>query len=218
MQDDFAIYDYFPLIRLSDGQYPMYMPQVRASTTQTSFPMPIKAYMLEPFGYMPVYEGEYPQADVVTEDPPHLNEEDGKWYKTWVARDFTEEEIESNLRKKKEDLINQADYVLTEDIYNGITYTYQGTEYVVDVVPEKLTLLVCIKSLAKDSNDDATFDYSFKDRTVVVFSREEFLNMWKTVMESFYALNKKCWAFRETVNSITKIEDAPEVPTTFKEV
>lgn len=217
MQDDFAIYDYFPLIRVSDGKYPMYMPQVRASTTQTSFPMPIKAYMLEPFGYMPVYEGAYPEGDVVTEVAPHFNEEEGKWYKTWEVRDFTEEEIETNLRNKKEDLYNQADYVLTADIYNGISYSFGGKDYIADVLPEKLTVLLSIKSLAKDSAEDTTFDYSFKDRTVVTFTRAEFLDMWQTVMQSFYELNKKCWAFRATVEAVDKIENLPEVPETFKE-
>lgn len=216
MQDNFSIYDYFPLIRLSDLRYPMYMPQVRASTTQTSFPMPIKAFMLEPFGYMPVYDSEYPTGDVITEGDPQFNEEDGKWYKTWEVRDFTEEEIAANLINKKSELIGQANNTLGSDIWGGIKYNFKGVSYLVEVVPEKLTTLLCIKSLVKDAEEDDLFPFSFMDETVVTFTKAEFLLMWDSVMKSLYELNKKFWTLRDQIKAVTRIEDLPEIPFTFK--
>lgn len=217
MQDNFSIYDYFPLIRLSDEKYPMYMPQVRASTTQTSFPMPIKAYMLEPFGYMPVYAGEYPtEGDVITEGKPAFNEEEGKWYRTWDIREFTEEEKAQNLINAKAEAISRAENVLGTDTYNGITYTYNDEPYGVEINPEKLTILLCIKSLAKDAADDATFEFSFMDQKVLTLTKEEFLSMWNTVMSTYYEMNKRYWKFRDDVKLVTEITAIPEVPETFK--
>lgn len=216
MEDDFLIYDFYPLIRLSDLKYPMYMPQVRLANNQTSFPMPIKAFMLEPFGYMPVYAGDYPEGDVVTEGEPHFNEGDGKWYKTWTVREFTEEEKQENLRNAKEDTISRSESVLSTDTYTGISYSYNSENYLVEINPNKLTILLCIKSLAKEAADDATFDFSFMDQKLLSLTKEEFLSMWNAVMTAYYEMNKRYWQFREQVKAVTDITAIPEVPETFK--
>ena len=70
MEDYILIYDWMPVIRLSDEKYPLYMPEVRGSTTQISFPVPIRDYILEGYGYMPVYSSDIPEGEVVTQGQP----------------------------------------------------------------------------------------------------------------------------------------------------
>jgi len=217
MQDDLLIYDYQPLIKVSDGTYPVFMPQVRMSDTQTSFPIPIKAFILEPFGYMPVYNSLMPKGDIVVEGKPSFNEEDGKWYQTWDVRDFTDEEKEINLIILKSTLISQAETLLNSDISQGVSYTYEGKTYLVDVIPDKLTTLLCIKSIAKDSSDEELFQYSFLDGTLLTLTKSEFLSMWDSVMRSLYDFNKRFWKFREDVNSTVDAKELPLLPTTFKD-
>lgn len=215
MEDYMLIYDWMPIIRVSDEKYPMYMPEVRASTTQTSFPIPIRDYILEPFGFMPVYSSDIPSGDVVTEGKPELKE-DGKWYMTWDVRDFTPEEKAANLAKEKDYLISQGLSLLNYDLSTGISYVYAGKTYSVDVMQEKLTILLCIKSLAKDAPEDTNYQYSFMDGTLLSFTREEFLTMWNSVMSSVYELNKTYWAFREVVKQAVDVESLPALPATFK--
>lgn len=215
MEDYILVYDWMPIIRLSDKKYPMYMPEVRASTTQTSFPVPIRDYMLEAYGYMPVYSSDIPEGDVVTEGQPELRD-DGKWYMTWNARDFTPEEAAANLAKEKEYLISQGLSLLNYDLSTGIEYEYKGVVYSVDVMQEKLTILLCIKSLAKDSSPDTNFEYSFMDGTLLSLTRDDFLTMWNSVMSSVYNLNKAYWSFREVVKQSGDVESLPPLPNTFK--
>lgn len=215
MEDYILIYDWMPVIRLSDEKYPLYMPEVRGSTTQISFPVPIRDYILEGYGYMPVYSSDIPEGDVVTEGQPELRE-DGKWYMTWNARDFTPEEAAANLAKEKEYLISQGLSLLNYDLSTGIKYEYKGVVYSVDVMQEKLTILLCIKSLAKDSSPDTNFEYSFMDGTLLSLTRDDFLTMWNSVMSSVYALNKAYWAFREVVKQSENVELLPLLPATFK--
>lgn len=214
MLDYFVITDWQPLIRVSDQAYPLYMPYVRSSTPNTSFPIPIRDYILEPFGYAPVYDTPFPAGDVVTEGNPELKE-DGKWYRTWNIRPFTEEEIAANLVVAKQTLIDQAVSLLATDTYKGIPYTFKGKTYQVEVVGDRLTTLVCVKSLVKEAEDNEIFQYSFLDETIVDFTKEEFLAMWTAVMNTLYSATKSQWAFREIIKATEDIKNLPVLPETF---
>lgn len=215
-EDNTLIYDWMPLIRLSNGSYPVYMPQVRSSNTQSSFPIPVKAFMILPFDVMPVYDSERPSGDVVTEGTPEFNEQDGKWYKTWNVRDFTEEEIAENLMMAKQDTLGTAQNTVSNDVWSGMPYSLNGVDYVVDVASEKLNLLVSVKSLAKDAQETEMFPYSFNGDIVVDLTKQEFLDMWQSVTTNLYNTYKSYWQFRDEVNAVTLIENIPEVPATFK--
>lgn len=215
MEDYILVYDDMEVIRLSDQNYPMYMPQIRAQTPQTGFPIPIRDYILEMYGYALVHEVDKPVGDVLIEGKPELKG-DGKWYKTWQTREFTEEEKSQNLMIAKEQLVFQSENVLATDIQGGIEYQIGDKLLLVEVLPDKLTTLLCIKSLARESEGTEEFEYSFMDGTVLLLSKDEFLSMWSSVMRNFYNLNKKYWAFRSLVNSTEVISDLPGLPVTFK--
>lgn len=220
MDDYFLIYDYFPVIRLSDGNYPMYMPQVRKENSNISFPIPIRDYILEEYGYAPVFDSEEPQYDPNTqhlvEGAPVENQTDEKWYKTWTVVDYTAEELATNLQNAKESLLSMASGVLSNDLYSGVEFTFNSETHIADVAAGKLSLLLSVQSLAQAADDNDTFPYGFMGGEYVVFTKAEFLTMAKSVIESVYEINKNFWQFKEDVSSKTLIADIPALPDTFK--
>lgn len=215
MADYILVYDNTPLIRFSDGLYPVYFPYVRKENPNTSFPIPFRDTLLAPFGYGPVIATTKPKADVVTEGTPEQGE-DGKYYQTWVTRDFTEEEIANNLAAQKEQIMLDASNQMSMDIGLGIEYKFKDVDYLVSVGQDSLTLLLAMKSLAKEAEDGQSFNYSFQGQQLVEMTKDEFLTMITTVFQTIYNINNNFWQFREEVNSKTIITDLPDVPTTFK--
>lgn len=215
MATPISVTDYIPLIRLSDLAYPIYMPAVRAANTNTSFPIPIRDDILLPWGYKPVRESEKPPGDVITQGKPELRD-DGEYYKTWIARDFTEEEIAQNLADAKQILIDDGINTLGMDIGMGISYNFSGNDYLVSVGQDQMTLLLAIKTIAKDSNDGTEFSYRFQGGELVSMNKEEFLTMLNYIFTVIYTANKNLWVFIEEVNSKNTLQELPELPSTFK--
>ncbi|AKJ74514.1 hypothetical protein SP19_23 [Salmonella phage 19] len=95
------VYAYTPLIRISDGKYPVYLSDFRIDNPNSSIGTWIYSENLVEFGYFPVIPKEMPEGDVVTEGVPHFNDQTQEWEQTWDVRDFTEEEIAANLTSAK---------------------------------------------------------------------------------------------------------------------
>lgn len=215
MADYTLVYDYTPLVRFSDGLYPVYFPFVRRENYNVSFPIPFRDTLLAEFGFGPVFPTAKPAGDIIEEGLPEKRE-DGKYYQTWIARDYTEEEKAANLQTAKDFLLNNAANMAAMDLGMGIDYQYKGENYLVSVGQDQMTLLLAMKSVAKDAPEDEIFTYSFQGQQTVDMTRDEFLVMLKSVFQVIYTTNKNFWKFRATVVDVESIADLPELPTSFK--
>lgn len=215
MADYTLVYDNTPLIRFSDGLYPVYFPFVRKENSNTSFPIPFRDTLLADFGFGPVFPTQKPEGDIIEEGLPEKRE-DGKYYQVWIPRDFTEQEKAERLATAKEDLLRNASNKAAMDLGIGIDYEYKGQNYLISVGQDQMTLLLAMKSVAKDSAEDAIFTYSFQGEQVVDMTRDEFLLMLKSVFEVIYNTNKNFWKFRESVVGVQSISELPDLPETFK--
>lgn len=219
MDDYILIYDYTPLIRLSDEKYPVFFPDVRQENPNTGFPIPIRDTILIDFGYKPVLQTIPPMGNVVTEGKPEVKE-DGNYYQTWNVRDFTPEEKANNLRVQKEALLQNAGYIYSRDRSNGFLISFKGLEYRVSASAEEITFLLSLNHLFNTSSEIQVTEedpilYKFVDNQIVKMSKEEFDSLLANILTKNYDGAKEYWSFIDNVNSINDITKLPPLPETF---
>lgn len=211
------VYGYTPLIRTSDGKYPVYLDDFRSDNPYTSIGTWIYSENLVEYGYFPVIPTDVPSGDVVTEGAPHFNDETQEWEQTWNVRDFTPEEIAANLSSAKSDKKSQAQSVLNNDLNTGIPYPYDGTSYTVRVKGFDLATILTIKNVLDNDSDQTSEVYPFRfvDGYKADFTYTEMNNLISEVSRTHYALMKRYWAYLDEVDQASSIENIPTLPESF---
>ncbi len=208
------IYDWTPLISEDGARYPVYMPEVRKQYSNTSFPNPIRDYILEPFGYLPVIDTDQPIGDVITEGAPRFNEEDGKWYKTWEVRDFTEEEVAQNLQNLKQTTNERARFVYDEDRQRGIVVTVGEESKALEISASNMAILHNIDFMFSiDENDIQRV--KFQDESLVSLTKPQFDQLFLDFNRKYSDLRESYYDFVESVTQSADKDSVPEVPETF---
>lgn len=213
MANEIYINDSTPLIRVSDKSYPMYFPEVRAEFPNTGFPIPIRIDILEPFGYAPVMSTEKPEGDVVTNGVPELRE-DGFWYETWVARDYTEDEAKEILDGKKYFSNFNAQEVLRADRELGVDYTFKDTKHKISLQEATLNALYAVKYHIETTTPETVKFMTIEGR-FIEFTVEEFSSFYNFLMEAYYNLINTYWSYLDKINSVINLKEYPEEPVSF---
>lgn len=208
------VYYWTPMIRLSDMKYPVYLPDFLREHTNVSIGDFVwEADMREIWGYCMVHDTPAPGGDVVVEGHPVLSEEDDLWYKTWVSRDFTPEEVAENLRVAKETHRNFAYQQFTLDLIAGVTV--DGEIFAVE--PRELINLDTIKAFAV-ANPTKDVLIRKSDFSVISLPSPDAVQMVDKIMIAAGTVQQNLLAYLKTVYETPLITDIPEVPTTFLEV
>ncbi|WAK43559.1 hypothetical protein [Cronobacter phage EspYZU12] len=212
-----VVYAYTPLIRTSDGKYPVYLSDFRADNPNVSTGSWIYSENLVEFGYFPVIPKEMPEGDVVIEGAPNFNDQTQQWEQTWNVRDFTPEEITANLTSAKDQRKNEAQSILSNDLSLGIPYPYNETEYQVRVKSFDLATLLTIKNVLEEDGSESTQSYPFQflDGYKADFTHSEMLNLINSVSRSHYGLMKAYWSYVAQVDEASAMEEIPELPSSF---
>lgn len=212
-----VVYAYTPLIRTSDGKYPVYLSDFRSDNPNVSIGSWIYSENLVEFGYFPVIPKEMPEGDVVTEGAPHFNDQTQEWEQTWDVRDFTEEEIAANLVSAKDQRKADAQTVLSEDINIGIPYPYDEMEYQVRVKSFDLATLLTIKNVLDADGPETTnvYPFQFLDGYKADFTHSEMTALINSVSRSHYELMKSYWTYIDSVDQATSVENIPQLPSSF---
>lgn len=205
------VYAWTPMIRLSDMKYPVYLSDFLKEHTNVSIGSYVwEADMRNLWGYCMVHESEIPVGDVVTEGQPEYNEEDDLWYKTWVARDFTPEEIAENLERAKEEHRIRAYQQYTADLSAGVTVDGD----VFSVEPRELINLDTIRSYAQ-ANPDKDILIRTSDFGTLSLPSSDAIDKINAIMIATGKVHQNLLAYVKTVYDTGVITEIPEVPLTF---
>lgn len=205
------IYGWVPMIRMSDMRYPVYLSDFKAENTNVSTGAFVYEEGMAEFGYYPVIDVEIPQGDVVTEGRPQQGE-DGVWYKTWIARDYTEEEIAENLRREKEQRTYSAKSNFENENMNG----FQFGDHLLSLDYNSISLYHSIIVAAQYAEENKIFSLMTQDNKVVELTRDDMIVELETAISEYVgAYNNLCDYVKE-LDQIEKIEDLPEVPYSFR--
>lgn len=209
------IYDYTPLIRLSDGKYPIYYPQVRKEYPNVMFPYPYNELFMVEWGYKVVNEVELPAGDVITEGVPELRE-DGNYYKTYTSRPFNEQEIAQNLYNAKNTLIYQADSLFDFELLRSFTYNKGDIIKPVHVSGRNMLLWEnMVNTMTAEGLDSAII--RFQDDTFLTMDLQQVKEFYAQMSLKLFNMRKNCWNFIESVQAVDDINDLPVTPDTFME-
>lgn len=211
------VYAYTPMIRTSDGNYPVYLNDFRSDNPNVSIGSWIYSENLVPFGYFPVIPVQQPVGDVVIEGPPHFNDQTQEWEQVWTVRDFYPEEIAANLVSAKQNRKEEAQNILSNDLNVGIPYPFGDDEYKVRVKSFDLATLLSIKTVLDADGDQTTevYPFQFLDGYKADFSHAEMLSLVNDVTRSHYGLMKAFWAYLGLVDQAATIENIPALPSSF---
>lgn len=209
------IYDYTPLLRLSDGKYPVFYPQVRKENPSVMFPYPYNELFMVDWGYKVVNEVELPSGDVITEGVPELRE-DGNYYKTYTSRPFNEQEVAQNLINAKNTLIYQADSLFDFELLRSFTFNKGDINKPVHVSGRNMLLWEnMVNTMTAEGLDSAII--RFQDDTFLTMSLQEVKEFYAQMSLKLFNMRKNCWAFIESVQAVEDINDLPVTPETFME-
>lgn len=212
-----VVYSYTPMIRSSDGRYPVYLADFRADNPNVSIGTWIYSENLVEFGYFPVIPVTPPTGDVVTEGIPHFNDQTQQWEQTWNSRDFTPEEIAANLESAKQSYKAEAQNILSRDLEAGIPYPVDNVEYKVRVKSFDLATLVSIKTVLEADGGQSTEVYPFRflDGYKSDFTHTEMKDLVTQVSRAQYEMMKSYWSYLDQVEQASTIATIPALPDSF---
>lgn len=206
------IYGWTPMIRMSDMRYPVYLSDYRAEYPNVSIGSFVYAVGMAEVGYHAVYDVPMPEGDVVVEGAPELRE-DGFWYRTWSARDFTEQEIADNLAREKEQRINEARMLLDNERYQGILI--DGKHYQTDA--QSFTYYNSLSAVATEAPEEVFHLVTSNNQVQEFFGEEIVLHI-----KEIHKANAKIYdEFAKLVKAITQAnssEEIPQVPSSFQNI
>lgn len=206
--------DSTPLVKIIDKSFPVFFPQVRQENPNTGFPVPIAEELLEPFGYAPVYQDkEKPEGDVVVDGEPVLGE-DGKWYRTWIVRDFTEEERLEELKIRKEVLYNRAYGLYSDEIYNGLPIKLGEKEFIFSI---DINSILYLKTLISNWDSEVEPILIKGQYTVIALGKNvENKSFVQMLLDNYKLMYRNYLNFLYQTTETLEIKDLPQLPSTFK--
>ncbi len=213
--DEFVlVYDYTPLIRLSDLSWPVYFPAIRAENPNTGFPYPCKDYILEGYGYAVINYAAPPEGDVVTEITPTLGE-DGKFYRTYSVRDYTPEEKAADLIRRKDDFALRIAGIFANDRRNGIDVEFNQATYASKITSEDISDLLLVKDVATAAQAGDTFRVPLKNGVTSPLNKADTLALIEEILSASNAILQRYLALLGDNYDAVDKESLPEVPETF---
>ena len=112
-------------IKIINGNPEIYtIGQLRRDNPNTSFPKTPSAEILEKFSIYPCDQEPQPLFDDRTqliEDGGIIQDETGKWVKTWNIIQKTQEELDAWIATKEAEVRNKRNYLLTETDYLALS-------------------------------------------------------------------------------------------------
>lgn len=103
-------------LRLVNGSPEKYsIEQLKASDPQVSFPNPAPDDLLASYDIYPFYVGGQPQFDDLVQDVvegPFEQDASGLWAVTWIVENLPLAVAESNVRRRRDELLAQSDWVV----------------------------------------------------------------------------------------------------------
>lgn len=208
---DNKIYAWTPMIRMSDMKYPVYLSDFRLEHKNVSMGDWVwEESMGTDFQYFVVRDSEVPGGDVVTEGAPEKGE-DGRWYKTWTSRDFTEEEVAQNLSWAKEDHRSRAYQQFSTDLQAGVVV--DGDLIAVD--PREMVNLDSIRAYAAANPGSQNILIRKADYTVMEFDSAGAVSKVNDIFVKTGDVQQRLLRYLKSVYESNLITDIPEVPQTF---
>lgn len=204
------------LIESDTMTYPLFISDLPRFAPHTCFGPTIDSDLLIDFGLEVVNSVSVPEGDVVTEGVPELRE--GEWYQTWVARSFSEVEVETKLMERKATLQEGAEQLRVNAFANGFPYQFGENVYHVQVRTGDRGNISDLRTIAKEviaANGEMTFEFRVLENVEVELTAQEMVALADKTFLQVVAGYKVIWAYKKAIDLATTMEELPPQPTVF---
>lgn len=201
------------LIESDTGDYPVYLGELSRRVKDTLFPLEIDAETLINFGYEVVNDTPVPEANVVIEGKPVLR--DGEWFRTWVARPFSEQELAVNLDAVKTQRYAEFKNFRIEEFNKGFPYQFGDNLYHVQIRPEDCQNISSIRVVAKEAitaEKELEIGFRVYENVTVKLTAAEFVTLADTTFARVTEGYETIWKYVDEITDAKTIGDVPDVP------
>lgn len=202
-----------PMIRTTDMKYPVYLRDFLREYPNISAGSFVWEIDMAPYNYYVAHEVPIPTGDVVTEGLPEYDEEEGMWYKTWDSRDFTTEEIATNLANAKDSLRITAYQLYSANILSGVVV--EGETFVVE--PREQVNIAGSRAYAV-ANPEQSILIRKGDYTSLTLPSSEAIAKLDQITVAAGKAHQKLLRYIDDLYQTAVITDLPPNPETFLEV
>lgn len=192
-----------------EPKYPVYIEDARNEFRNVSFSSTQEEEQMVPFGYYPVMDVEIPTGDVVTEAFP-VKGEDGKWYRSYDVRKFTQEELSEKLRQAKSEAVMHAEYEGQGIQNRNVEVSIDKKKYNFSLSTQSRQTLGELVLLAEMDPELAKFVARTAENSNVELSRDQLFEVAKTVIGEAHRLQKEVYDYIDLIDVVTEIEEMPD--------
>lgn len=212
--DYILVYDYTTMINIETKEYPLTFYQVRLRFNNTSFPVPCRDYLIEPFGYAPVVPVDMPVVDGYVSEGTPEQREDGRWYQKWDVREYTQEEYVAELDRRKLNALENQRFIFENDLSKGISFTFEDKSYKSKVRSFDIGYLLSVKDIAQRKSDEV-FTIPTVDEVLTALSSEQAITIANAILDSNHSFTKVYWDQVQDIMEAETLQDIPEMKDTF---
>lgn len=203
------------LIHVATEEYPIFLSELSTREKGTIFPSTIDSEELSNFGYDVVEDTTIPTADYVVEGKPELKD-DYKWYRTWVTRPFTTEEVQAQLTQAKATRNLEIDSFAAQQFRKGFPYTFGENVYHVQVRDGDRQNIASIRIIAKEAiaaGKELPVIFRVYENVTVNLTAEEFVELADTTYARVNEGYQVTWGLKDQTRDATDIDGLPTIPT-----
>jgi hypothetical protein len=205
---------YTRFIEIATSVYPYSLDQIREKLKATiSFAAEPPVEEMIALGYAPVEGTPIPTDDVVVAGPPELR--DGKYYQTWIARSYTEEEIAAQLTARKAELQAAGEELRITQFERGFAHVFNEGTYHVQIRNDDRSNLTSLRIIAKEvvaAGGSMNFPFRVWENVVVTLTAEELVDMSNAAFMAVTIGYQKIWAFKDGVTAAQTMAELPTLP------
>lgn len=205
------------LIHVATLAYPKYLHQIRRENQLVSLPKTPTVEQLSDLGYEVVHPGTRPEGDVVTAAAPEFI--DNQWVEQFDVRDFTEEEILSELNKQKSLHMSEIKSYQTRLLENGIEFDFGGTFGVLHVQVRDgdranlITMHVEARHAVDTEDTSKVWFFIVRENDIVTgLSAEEVILMTLAAAEGYSDIVRDIRIMKNQTEEATTISELPVIP------
>lgn len=204
-----------PLIKMSTGQYPLYLQYIRQNDNVSFEREPLYEKIIE-LGYGIVEPSMPPQGDKVSEGAPVETEVPGVYVQGWVVTPFTEEERLADLEMRKESLRYLINMRRDEAFERGYHYTVEpGKVIVLQMRADDRVNVLGERIVAKESieaGSPETFIWRDGNDNFVTLTAEQMIQMADDLRVQYRKVMAAAWDLKDLVKLAETKEELPEIP------
>ena len=200
------------LIETKTEKYPFFLPGLGA-LLNCSLPAQMNPDDIKTLGFEEVLETEPPEGDIVSEGVPEKRA--GKWYRTWVIRSYSDEEINSTLVARKAELTTQAEALRVQEFERGFPHLFGEEIYHVQIRNADRANLTSMRIIAKEvlaASLEQEFPFRVYENICVTLTAVEMVALADAAFAATTEGYQASWAYKDAVKAATSIAELPALP------